>query len=172
MPVGLPIFNLGFKEKSDRLLTTEEIAYTDILLVMLASQNSPMYRDLLDSGLINSSFSHEFFEGEGFCVTIFGGESREPEKAAEMIKAYIRKTKEQGLDPEDFEIAKRAVYGENLAAFNSVAGIANAMMDNYFSKRELYSYIEAVANATCADVSDRLNTLMNEDKAVLSVVRS
>ena len=172
MPVGLPIFNFGFKEHSDRLVTTEEIAYTDILLVMLASQNSPMYRDLLDSGLINSSFSHEFFEGEGFCVTIFGGESREPEKAARMIRDYIRKAKEDGLSKEDFEIAKRAVYGENLSAFNSVSGIANAMMTYYFSKRELYSYIEAVANATFEDVTQRLCSLMDEDKAVLSVVRS
>lgn len=172
MPVGLPMFNLGFKEDSSRLLSTEEIAYTDILLIMLASQNSPMYRDLLDSGLINSSFSHEFFEGEGFCVTIFAGESREPEKAAQMIKKYIREAKKNGLSEEDFEIAKRAVYGENLAAFNSVSGIANAMMDYYFSDRELYAYIDAVANTSFEDVTKRLDSLMNEDKAVLSVVRS
>ncbi len=172
MPVGLPLFNFGFKESSERLLSTEEIAYTDILLVMLASQNSPMYRDLLDSGLINSSFAHEFFEGDGFAVTIFSGESRKPEEAAEMIKDYVRKAHEEGLSKEDFEIAKRAVYGENLSAFNSVAAIANTMVDHYFSDREIYAYLEAVANAEFTDIQDRLSKMMNEEYAVLSVVRS
>lgn len=172
MSVALPLFDLGFKENSERLLSTGELAVTDILLHMLASPDSAMYRDLLDSGYINSGFSYEFFEGEGFAAVIFGGESRSPEKACEMIKSYIRRYKSDGLSKEDFEIAKKAVYGDAVMSLNSVSGIANAIVDYYFSGRELYSYIDAVADASFEDVSKRLGVMLDEEKSVLSVIRN
>lgn len=76
------------------------------MLFLLASETSELYRKLLDANLINSSFSYELFDGPGYCSVIFGGESREPQKAAEMIKDYIVKLKENGIDKEEFEIAK------------------------------------------------------------------
>ncbi|MBQ1452847.1 MAG: insulinase family protein, partial [Ruminococcus sp.] len=75
----------GFKENPDTL-DEKKLAYTDILLSMLASPTSALYRRLMDENLINNSFSYELFEGPGYCSVIFGGESRAPKQAAEMIK--------------------------------------------------------------------------------------
>ena len=55
LPVAMPMFNLGFKSKGVRS-TEEDIAYTDILLFLLASSTSDMYRELMDKGLINLPF--------------------------------------------------------------------------------------------------------------------
>ena len=99
--VSMPIFNLGFKEKADCVKGDAQAAHTDILLFLLASETSELYRKLLDANLINSSFSYELFDGPGYCSVIFGGESREPQKAAEMIKDYIVKLKENGIDKEE-----------------------------------------------------------------------
>lgn len=170
LPVALPLFNFGYKENAEHRPSAEETAYTDILLFMLASQNSKMYRDLLDNNLINSSFSYEFFEGEGFACTMFGGESRNPKAAAKMIADYIEKTKNDGIDESEFEIAKKSVYGEIVSSLNSVDSIANMIADGHLSKKELYSYIEAVANAKISDIESRLDFLMNKDYSVLSVI--
>lgn len=170
-PVSMPIFNLGFKEKADKSLDSETLAYSDILLSMLASNTSSLYRSLMDAKLINSSFSYELFEGPGYCSVIFGGESRAPKQAAEMIKQYISKVKSDGLDKNEFEIAKKAVYGDAVSSLNSVSSIANSIIDYHFSGNELFSYINAVSNASFKDIENRLSDMLDVCNCTLSVIR-
>ncbi len=173
LPVGMPLFNLGFKETAGKKRVDEKtLAYTEILLFLLASSTSPLYRKLMDENLINSSFSYEFMEGEGFVATIFSGESHNPEKVADIIKDYITNLKSNGIDKEEFEIAKRATYGDAVASMNSNDHIANIIADFDFSDRELYTYIDAIANATYDDISDRLSNMLFVDRSTLSVIKS
>ena len=173
LPVGLPLFNLGFKEKAgERRVDEKTLAYSEILLFLIASSTSVLYREMMDKNLINSSFSYEFFEGEGFLGTIFSGESRDPEKVAESIKEYINKLKKTGIDKEEFEIAKRATYGDAISALNSTDHIANILADFDFSDRELYVYIDAIANATVEELEERLKTMFDTDKTTLSVIKN
>lgn len=170
-PVSMPLFNLGFKEKADKPLDAKQLAYTDILLAMLASQTSTMYRQLLDNNLINNSFSYELFEGPGYCSVIFGGESRAPKQAAETIKQYISNVKKNGLDKADFEISKKSVYGDAVSGLNSVSSISNAIADYHFSGNELFSYIDAIAEATFEDISARLDEMLDVNNCTLSVIK-
>ncbi len=170
-PVSMPLFNLGFKEKADRILNEKQLAQTDILLSMIASQTSVLYRNLMDANLINSSFSYELFEGPGYCSVIFGGESRAPKQAAEMIKQYINKLKNQGLDEKDFEIAKKAVYGDIVSSLNSVSSISNAIADYHFNGNEMFAYIDAIADTSFEDGSKRLAEMLDVSNCTLSVVK-
>lgn len=170
-PVSMPLFNLGFKERADKQLDEKQLAQTDILLSMIASQTSLLYRSLLDANLINSSFSYELFEGPGYCSVIFGGESRAPKQAAEMIKQYISKIKTDGLDKEEFEIAQKAVYGDSISSLNSVSSISNAIADYHFNGNELFTYIDAVANTTFEEVTERLSQMLDVCNCTLSVVK-
>lgn len=173
LPVGLPLFNLGFKEKASQVRMDEkQLAYTDILLFLIASSQSTLYRKLMDENLINSSFAYELFEGEGFCASVFSGESRDPEKVEEIIKQYISDLKSNGIDEEEFEIAKRATYGDAVASLNSNDHIANMITDFDFAGRELYAYIDAVASATYEDITNRLNDMFDADNTTLSVIRN
>lgn len=170
-PVSMPLFNLGFKERADKILDVKKLACTDILLAMIASQTSELYRELLDNNLINSSFSYELFEGPGYCSIIFGGESRAPKQAAETIKQYIMKLKTEGLEKSDFEISKKAVYGDVVSALNSVGSISNAITDYHFNGNELFSYIDAVADADFNDVCTRFSEMLDVNNCTLSVVK-
>ena len=170
-PVLMPTFNLGFKEKPEAL-SEKKLAQTDILLSMLASPTSKLYRELMDNNLINSSFSYELFEGPGYCAVIFGGESRAPGQAAEMIKQYISKVKAEGLDKEDFDIARKSVYGDIVSSLNSVSAISNTIMSYHFSDNELFAYINAVADTTFDEVSERLSEMLDVCNCTLSVVKS
>lgn len=170
--VSVPIFNLGFKERAPRELNERELAETEILLSMLASTTSPLYREMMDNNLINSSFSYELFEGPGYCAFIFGGESRAPKQAAQTIKRYIAAAKRDGLSAEDFEIAKRAVYGENLSSLNNVGTIANNILGYHFSGNEMFAYFDAIANTTLSDVERRLGEILDVANCTLSVVKN
>ena len=171
-PVSMPIFNFGFKERADKQLDEKQLACTDILLSALASPTSALYRELMDSNLINSTFSYELFEGPRYCSVIFGGESRAPKQAAEMIKQYISKIKENGISDEDFTIAKKAVYGDIVSSLNSVSAISNMIADYHFNGNELFTYIEAVAAAQKSDVEERLARMLDVNNCTLSVVRN
>lgn len=170
-PVSVPLFNLGFKERADKALNEKKLAQTDILLSMLASNTSELYRSLMDANLINSTFSYELFEGPGYCSVIFGGESRAPKQAAEMIKQYIQRVKKDGLDKNDFEIAKKAVYGDMVSALNSVSSISNAITDYHFNGNELFTHIDAVADTEFEDVCARLGEMLDVNNCSLSVVK-
>ena len=170
-PVLMPMFNLGFKEKAEPL-GDRKLAQTDILLSMLASPTSKLYRDLMDANLINNTFSYELFEGPGYCSVIFGGESRAPRQAAEMIKQYIAKAKAEGLSRDDFEIARKAVYGDVVSSLNSVSSIANTILSYHFSDNKLFDYIEAITGTSFEDVSERLSEMLDVTNCTLSVVKS
>ncbi len=173
LPVGMPLFNLGFKEKASECRVDEKtLAYTEILLFMLASSTSELYRELMDDGLINSSFGYEFFEGEGFVATVFSGESHNPEKVSQRIKDYVLALKSEGISPKEFEIAKKATYGDAVASLNSTDNIANMIADFDFSDRELFAYIDAIANAKVEDIEERLSQMLDADKSTLSVIRN
>lgn len=173
LPVGMPLFNLGFKEKAgDKRVDEKTLAYSEILLFLLASSTSGLYRKLMDQNLINASFSYEFFEGEGFTATVFSGESHDPVKVTEIIKQYILDLKANGIDEEEFEIAKRATYGDAVASLNSTDNIANMIADFDFSDRELFCYIDAIANATIDDITNRLSEVLDVDNCTLSVIKN
>lgn len=170
-PVTIPLFTLGFKENvGSKPATTEQLAYMDILLYMLASQSSKLYNRLLDESLINDTFGYEHMEGPHYSAVMFSGESRNPKKTAEVIKECIREFKKNGIDNTEFELAKRAVYGSTVSGFNSNEGIANVLVDMHFNGRELFSYVDAVANATADDIAQRLDEMLDPDNCTLSVV--
>ena len=143
----------------------------DILLELMASDASPLFRRLLDAGLINeSSFGYEYFEGPGYASVIFSGESKDPDRVAEEIRAETERLRRDGIDPEAFQRAKKALYGRNIAALNSVDNIANSMAVFAFAGRELYSYIDELANAKLDSVQKRLEEALDPAYSALSVV--
>lgn len=171
LAVALPLFQFGFKGEGSAPRSEQDLAAMEILLEVLASESSPLFRRLLDSGLVNeSSFSYEYFEGAGYATVMFGGESRDPEAVAEAITQEAARLAREGIPQDAFERAKRALYGENISALNSAASIANGILSLSLKGRELFTYIDALASVTLADVAKKLQSL-REDRSVLSVVR-
>lgn len=172
-PIAVQMFELGFKEdvSSDRV-NVHDTACTDILLEAFASKSSKLYEELLNLQLINTaSFGYEYFEGPGFATVIFSGESENPEKVAEIIRAHADKLHEDKIDAESFERSKRAVYGRTLASLNNIEAIGTGIINGHFSGIGLFEYIEAVANLRLEDVNQRLNHELLSEYSALSIVR-
>ena len=166
-------FCLGFKEKINpgELRTCKELAYTDIILKCIASKTSEMYQDLLNQGLINtSSFATEYFDGPGYASIIFSGESPDPKKTAEIIKNHTDKIKKSGIDKKTFERSKKAIYGQNLSAFNSVSDIANLSLAFALSGREIFEYINEIENANLNELNNELLKHLDSKYSALSIV--
>lgn len=169
--ITVPMFHLGFKEKAvGGRLPSVKTAQTEILLEILSSRSSRLYNELMDRKLINSSFGSEYFEGPGYAAIIFSGESNDPDEAARVIKEEISRIKKEGISKEDFERAKKSVYGGNIGSLNSSQSIASAILNLTFADRELFDTIDCIANITLEDVENRLNEQLDVNNSSLSVV--
>ena len=172
LPVALPIFEFGIKEAiTSEYRSEKDLAVTEVLLDIMASDGSPMFRRLLDASLINeASFSYEYFEGTGYGAVLFGGESSDPNAVCEEIRAEMRRLKQEGVTEEDVRRSAKSLYGGNLAGLNSADVIANAVMSMEFSGREMFRYIECFTEIMADDVNARIQTLFDEEKAAVSII--
>lgn len=169
--VSVPLFYLGFKEDIQKeRLTNKEMAASEIILFAIASSSSKLYEILEERELINNNFEYEHFEGPYYSSVFFGGETKNPKETAKVIREYIDEIRKTGISQEDFEIAKKAVYGDNIASLNRNENIAGIIMDNAFSGRELFDYTECVKNLNLEDVNKRLLQQLDSKYSSLSVI--
>lgn len=171
--IASPVFQLGFKEDAGRERASEkDLVCTEIILKSIVSKASPIYNKLLNLGLINTvSFDCDYMEMQGMSCTIFSGESKDPEKTADIIKSELTKLHNTGIDEKTFDWAKKSVYGESISGLNSIKGISNNLLDCSFSNRELFRYIDFIHDVTLNDVNKRLESHFNNDYSTLSIVK-
>lgn len=173
LPVSVPVFALGFKEKCETPeRTLREMIETSVLLEVVAGKISPLYKNLFEKGLINTGFSTEYFIGYGYETVIFEGESHDPAAVAEAVKAEIKCLRAEGIDSTIFEAARRKLYGREVMAFNDVDDIATSMISSYFAGYSLFDALELYPKITLEDIQRRLNEVMDETYSALSVVKA
>ncbi len=170
-PVLIPMFQLGFKADGSVKLDEKRAAGCEVALFAFASNSSPMYKQLMDEGLINESFGYEQVEMNGVNAVLFSGESQNPKRVAEVIRKHVRSALKNGIDPEEFEIAKKAVYAQYALELNSVQAIGGGLIGCEFSGRELFKCIDAISALTLDEAQDMLAFLLNPDRCTLSVVK-
>ena len=172
LPVASPLFQFGFKEpRANQIRTEKDVAAVEVLMETLASDASPLFRDLLDRGLVNeASFSYEYFEGNGYATPMFSGESKDPQAVAKSILQEVRRFQKEGIPPEAFERSKRCLYGEIVSALNSTGNIANGLSNMELRGRELFTYIDALAQLRPEDAEEKLQQIFLEEQSVLSVI--
>lgn len=170
LAVAQPMFCFGFKEtmsKPER--SVKQKICTALLLEILAGDASPLFKRLIDMGLINDDFNTEYFTGYGYSAVIFEGESSNPQAVADEIKKEIARIKEDGIDKKLFSAIRSGMYGNAIRLFDSVEGIAMQMVDSAMTDSGLFDDIKYLKSVTSEDVYKRLLKLSDE-KSVLSVI--
>lgn len=163
-------FMLGFKEDiSEPLLSLEDEIASQIMLEAVTGKSSPLFKKLLDEELIDMAFGSELFNGFGFSCVMLGGTSKDPERAAAIIREEFAKLNAEGINPEAFERAKRKLYGRMVMNYNDIDDTANMLMNLYFNGYEPFAEIEACKNVTLEKAQARLAKIQDEYSA-LSVI--
>lgn len=173
LPVGMPLFNIGFKAKprsGKELVKYEMLA--SIALSLIAGSTSPLYKEMFDDGLINSSFFSEVFTGDGYFVNILGGESKNPDEVFKKVIAEIERVKVDGLDKERFEIIKKSKYGQIIRSFNNVEACASLMLNSHFIGVDAFETLETLAAIKLEDVQNSLSELLDTSKAAISIIKA
>ncbi|MBQ7131034.1 MAG: insulinase family protein [Oscillospiraceae bacterium] len=173
LPVGTPIFNIGFKSAD---VTGRELLKAELeawfAISMLADSSSPLYKSLLSEGYINNSFYTEIFCGDGYFVSIFGGESKDPMYVQNRICEEIEKAKMHGLDESRFEELKKSLYGSKIRNWDNVEAVANSLINSYFAKVTPFDDISLISEMTFDDVQKCLLERFDTDNKAISVIKS
>lgn len=172
LAMSMPVFSFGYKEKCEKpVQDVKKRVLVSILLEILAGNTSALYNSLFEKGLINESFSKEYFTGYGFEAVMFEGESTNPKLVSEEIKKAVSSLRENGISDEAFESARRALYGEEIMSYNDVDTIANSMISAYFDGYGVFEVMEHFKNARKEEVESLLNDMLDERYSALSVVK-
>lgn len=173
LSVAMPIFTIGFKENiKTPCRTLKESMESAILLDIIAGRTSSLYEELLNEGLINTTFETEFFEGYGYSAHIFTGESDDCDKVRERINEEILRVQRDGVDREAFERIKKKHYGGYIMNFNDVDSLANSLVGDYFNGDGLFDRLAVIESITAEDIDNRLRTAINIENSAMSVIMS
>lgn len=171
LSVAVPLFHIGFKEsppsKKDTLRT--EIKY-ELIVKAIAGRSSELYREMYEEGLINDTFGREVFAGKGYLAVIFSGESHDPDKVLQRIKAKISEYKVSGISDENFSRIRKAMYGAEIMSFNEVEQVADELITSYFSGNTIYDALTILQDLTCDEINALLRSSFDENRLAISII--
>ena len=169
LEVAQPMFCFGFKENMSEEISLKDKIITSLLLNIISGDASPLYKELINKGLINDEFENEHFCGDGYSALIFEGESSDPKSVAEAIKAEVERLKTDGIDKKLFNAVRSGMYGSAIRLFNNVESIAMQLVECAMSDCGLFDEIKYLKAVTLEDVQKKLLQL-DCDNTVLSVI--
>ena len=176
MPVSTTMFTVGYKEyfppeRRGQYRTPTESAASTVLLDLLADRGSPLYTRLMEQGLINDDFGAFCYDGPGYAVWMFSGESRDPDAVADAIADEIETVRRTGVDAERFEAARNALYGHTVFSLNSVEACAETLVEDTFANRAPLAAVAATATLTVEDVNALLQNAFDPASRAISIVK-
>lgn len=171
MSVGIPIFNIGFKSKPCRgYAGLKAELEACVALSVMADSSSVLYKSMMEDGLINTSFSTEVFDGNGYFTVIFGGESKNPREVMKRINDEIDRLKIHGIDRTMYENIKKSTYGSAIRELDSTESVASAMINSYFSDVSPFDTMKILTEMTYDDVQKCICERFNPENAAISIV--
>lgn len=176
MDVSLPIMMIGLKD-CDLKATAEErqkrCAAVDILLNILFGVSSHLHEKTYTSGLLSGNFDEEYENSDSYAYAAISAASHEPEKLYDEICAYISCLRlDKTIGDDEFLRAKRAIYADEICAYDSTEEIANSFVDFFFDGFDMLKYSSVIADVTKDDVISLLRSdMFCPDNFVLSVIK-
>lgn len=172
MPVSKPMMAMGYKcpVLDDPAADHAFLTAGNVVLEALFGDSSRFYCDHYDAGHFSSGFDASLEQGRGFRMVVIEGETDDPSFLEKAVKEAIEEARKTGLSPEDFEIARRAVYGDEVRIFDSAEEIGDYAVSMSMRGHGLFDGLNLLREVTLEDCNDVLNVLFDEAASATSVI--
>ena len=172
MEVSQPIFLAGCKSapapRGRDSLRMELVSA--LALDILAGHSSPLYIRLYGEGLVCSDFSASYESAAGTAYSMFGGESKDPDRVFGEIKAEIAKLSEEGPEEEYFERIKKSAIGSHIRSLNSLESICVGIASGSFRGYETFEAAELLASLTMGDITGFFRECLIPANMAISII--
>ncbi len=171
MEVSTPIFMMGYKdvENNQESKVKKHIAI-EIILNMLIGKSSKLYKELYEEGLLvtQPDFDYEF--NTQYAHILISGTTKNPKKVVEKITQKAELMKQKDLCKEEFERARKKLYGDYVIEYNSVANIARMFLADSMKQINSFDYIEEFDTVTKEYTQNILKEVFKKENQILSIV--
>ena len=171
MDIYMPQICIGYKLKiSDSITNIKNAIIADIVSDMYFSKLSDFYDTEYNNGIISFPVEISFEGSNNFSHIVIIGASTNIEKLETDLNNYIKKIKDQEIDKDMFELAKKRKIGSLILSSDRIDSCYRRIIESDLENVKLYSDIEILNKLTIDDVKEFLN-LFNEDSKVVSIVK-
>jgi len=168
MPVAKPMVEVGSKCASDVSLSFETAA--NVALEALFGHASRFYCEHYDKGDFSENFSAGIHRIREACFAVAEGETDDPEQFEKLVRGHIAAAKQTGLSADDFEVARRKLYGDEICAFEATDEIAESALGAALFGEGLFDRLNALRALTLEECNAALRTLFEENTVSVSVI--
>ena len=149
-----------------------------VLCETLFSHGGNFYSDLFESGTVSPGTSYGFLVGDSahlppsFAYGYFdlSGECDHPDAVFAAFLEYVGRIRANGLSKADFERAKRVVYADFVATFDTTEDVASLLGSYAVDGLCAYDFFEVMDSITLEDVTDLFDRAFRDGQYTLSVV--
>ena len=180
-PVSKPIFCIGIK-CPDLPVGREALWRRDLTVSVLCetlfSHAGDFYSDLFERGLVSPGMSYGYLVGDSprlparlaYGYFDLSGESDCPETVFEEFRAFAERVRERGIPEADFARAKRILYAELVASFDTTEDIASLLGSYALDGLCAYDFFDALDSITLHDAEELFRKTFRDGQYTLSVV--
>lgn len=164
MPVSISKCMVGIKENVQTIDASfmEKDLLADMLLEHFYSKSGPFYQELYEKDLIDDSFSFESSREKNFAFSIVGGNTENPDKLADALKAQLMSWNSIQITEEDFVRMKRKKTGELLRGMNSLENMANQFTHYQLLGFDYFDLLPTTEKLTLEAANTFLNNWVHE----------
>jgi predicted Zn-dependent peptidase len=158
---------VGVKAKNISRKGKEKLKHelsVNVLLDYLFGKSSPYYERLYSEGLIDETFAYDYTEEEQFGFAIVGGDTAEPERLADELKAIMLNSLQQSLNEQGLERVKKKKIGAFLRSLNSPEYIANQFTRYAFNQMSLFDVVPTLESLALEDIKRAAEECFNESQ--------
>ena len=180
-PVPKPIFCIGIK-CPDLPVGREALWRRDLTVSVLCetlfSHAGDFYSDLFERGLVSPGMSYGYLVGDSprlparlaYGCFDLSGESDCPETVFEELRSFVGRVRERGIPEEDFSRAKRILYAEFVASFDTTEDIASLLGSYALDGLRAYGFLDELDSITPQDAWELFDKTFRDSQYTLSVV--
>ena len=172
MEVSMPTFQLGFKCEDvgwGRESVRKEIV-GDLAAEALFGESSPLYLELYEEGLIDSSFGGGFEDSEDMAMLFVSGDSDDPEAVRDAILARAAEIAKTGVDEADFLRMKRSALGRRIRDLDSFDATCFRVCASHLSRFEYFEFPEVYADVTAEELREFLGRVVRPERMAMAVI--
>ena len=180
-PISKPIFCIGVKcpelPVGRKALWRRDLTMS-ALCETLFSHAGDFYSDLFERGLVSPGMSYGYLVGDSprlparlaYGYFDLSGESDCPEEVFGEFLSFVERIRKNGIPEADFSRAKRILYAEFVAGFDTTEDIA-ALLSSYAADGLCaYDFFAVLDSITSADAEELFDQTFRDSQYTLSVV--
>ncbi len=172
MDVSMPIALIGYKDND----LNHEVIKKDIAISILGNiifgKSSKLFEKLYEEGKIFSEPSINYEFSKTFAHILIQLQTNFVDDVINEISQTIGNLKRDGIEEEDFERAKRRIYGDLVKDYNDVSNIASGIVADYFRDINSFDYFEEFSSINKEYTEKVLKELFVDSKKVVSVIKT